>query len=144
MSVMAMLQQLGKTPLRQYHTKTMKICMLAAVLPFIISAAALSQNDAQSTLNATILTQDGVKIADAYVLLHDYQAPGNGLVSGNWETRTQADGSFSVLVEPRCYDLFVSKGAMLPYSQRICVGPGPISKLKIMLRADPHPRLILR
>jgi hypothetical protein len=122
----------------------MKIRILAAVLPFIISAPALSQNDAQSTLNATVLTQDGVKIADAYVLLHDYQAPGHGQISENWETRTQADGSSSVVVEPRCYDLFVSKGAMLPYSQRICVGPQPMSKLKIKLQADPHPRLMLQ
>ena len=129
--------------MRQYHSKTMKICMLA-ILPFIISAPAISQNDAQSTLSGTGHIQDGKIVADAYVLLHDYQTHGHGLVAENWETRTQADGSFSFAVEPRCYDLFVSQAVMLPYSQKICVGPQPVSKLKIKLRPDPHPRLILR
>ena len=50
-----------------------------------------------------------MKIADAYVLLHDYQVPGYGHVSENWETRTQADGTFSMVVEPGCYDLFVER-----------------------------------
>jgi len=118
--------------------------MFAALLPLIVSASALAQSDGHSTLKGTVLTLDGVKIADAYVLLHDYQTGGNSLISENWETQTLADGSFSVVVEPRCYDLFVSKGAMLPYSQRICVGLRSVSKLKIKLHPDPHPRLILK
>jgi hypothetical protein len=120
------------------------MCLLAAILPFVISVPALSQSDRQSTLTATVLTQDDKPIGDAYVLLHDYQISGLGHISENWETRTPTDGSFSFAVEPRCYDLFVSKGAMLPYSQRICLGPQPVSKLRIRLRPDPHPRLILK
>lgn len=118
--------------------------MLAAMLALVISVPARSQNDKPSTLNATVLTQDDRPIAEAYVLLHDYQISGHGIVSENWEARTQADGGFSLVVEAGCYDLFVSKGAMLPYSQRICVGPQPISKLKIKLHPDPHPRLLLK
>jgi hypothetical protein len=122
----------------------MKTRMLAAIFPFVISVAGLSQNDVQSTLKATVLTQEDRPIADVYVLLHDYQISGRGQTSENWETRTQADGSFSFVVEPGCYDLFVSKGAMLPYSQRICVGSQLVSSLRIKLHPDPHPRLILK
>src|SRR5260370_41043121 len=118
--------------------------MLAAILEFVISVPALSQSHKASTLNATVLTRSDAPIADAYVLLHDYQVPGHGNLSENWETRTQEDGSFSFVVEPRCYDLLVSKGAMPPYSQRICVGSQPISKLRIKLRPDPRPRLLLQ
>jgi hypothetical protein len=85
-----------------------------------------------------VTTQDGKAVSDAYVLLHDYQAPGDGYKSENWEMRTQKDGSFALSVEPRCYDLFLSQGAMLPYSRRIFVQS---SVLKIRLKPDPHPRL---
>ena len=118
--------------------------MSAAMLALVISVPVLSQKAKTSTLNATILTQDDRPIADVDVLLHDYQISGHGTVSENWEARTHADGGFSIVAEPRCYDLFVSKGAMLPYSQRICVGPQLISKLKIKLRPDPHPRLLVQ
>ena len=139
-----MFHQLEDMALREYRNRTMKIWMLAAILAGVVSIPALSQNNKASTLNATVLTSSDAPIADAYVLLHDYQVPGHGKVSENWETRTQEDGSFSLVVEPRCYDLFVSKGAMLPYSQRICVGPQPMSKLRIKPRPDPHPRLLVQ
>jgi len=141
---MGILRQLGENGSASVRYSVMKVSILAVILALVISVPALPQSDKASTLNVTVLTQDERAIGDAYVVLHDYQTSGHGNVSENWETRTQADGSFSFVVEPRCYDLFVSKGAMLPYSQRICVGRKPVSKLRIKLHTDPHPRLLLQ
>jgi hypothetical protein len=141
---MEILRQLGENGWARVRYSIMKVSMLAAILALVISVPAVPQSDKASTLNVTVLTQDESPIGDAYVVLHDYQTSGHGNVSENWETRTHADGSFSFMVEPRCYDLFVSQGAMVPYSQRICVGPKPVSKLRIKLHPDPHPRLLLQ
>lgn len=112
----------------------MRIWLLAVLL---VSIPSVSQSD-KSSIQGVVLTQGKKAISDAYVLLHDYQASGAGYNSQNWETRTSADGSFTFSVEPRCYDLFVSKGAMLPYSQRICPQSNTFT---ITLKPDPHPRL---
>jgi len=106
----------------------------------LIPIPLLAQNSTR-TFQVLVVTQDDKAISDAFVLMHDYQSSGHGSTSENWEGRTQGDGSITFSgVEGRCYDVFVSKGAMLPYSQRICVKS---STAKIRLKPDPHPHLSL-
>jgi len=67
----------------------------------------------------------------------DYQS------SHDWQMRTEADGVFSFVLDPGCYDIFVSNAVFLPFSKRICVQAERSPVFKIKLRADPHPRLRL-
>lgn len=110
----------------------------SAFVLLLISVSLPPQNEKPLQFKGTVTTEDGRPIQRAYVLVHDYALGGQGQSSENWETRTLSDGSFTILLEPRCYDIFVSSGAMLPFSQRVCVQP---SSFRIKLRPDPHPHL---
>jgi len=110
-----------------------------AFLWLVMSVPLLPQNEKPFEFKGTVTTENGRPIEGAYVLLHDYAMLGNGYTSENWETRTLADGRFTMSLDPRrCYDIFVSFGAMLPFSQRVCVQP---ATFRIKLKPDPHPHL---
>ena len=104
-----------------------------------------SQGNQSVAVKGAVIREDGTGIKAAFVLLRDYE-PQNpaAYVSDKWETRTEKDGSFSFIVQPGCYDVFVSANALFfPFTQRICIQPQPTPALKIKLKADPHPKLHL-
>jgi hypothetical protein len=120
----------------------MRIFNLTAVLLTSISLPAMAQGNPAATMKGVVAREDGKAVASAFVLVRDYQQTSQGYVSDTWESRTEVDGSFSLVVEPGCYDLFVSANTQfLPFSRRICIQAERSSVLKINLKADPHPLL---
>jgi hypothetical protein len=111
----------------------MRIFVSMAVLLTLCTFPLLSQESKPLTLKGVVVRQDGTGLRDAYVFVRDYQA------GTQWETHTEADGGFSFVVEPGCYDIFISQAGFLPFSQRICVQIKTF--LRLRLEADPHPRL---
>jgi hypothetical protein len=88
-------------------------------------------------LKGRVTNQDGAALRATHVFVRDYQS------GTQWEMQTESDGGFSFVVDPGCYDIFISSGMSLPFSKRICVQAESNSVFKISLRADPHPRLRL-
>ena len=86
------------------------------------------------------MTASGKSVNGAFVLLRDIESPSQEFVSKNWEMQTESDGHFSFVVQPGCYDLFVSSNDSLPFSKRMCV-EAKNSVLEIKLQADRNPRL---
>jgi len=102
----------------------------------------MAQGNPPATMKGVVARGDGKAVAAAFVLVRDYQQTSQGYVADRWETRTEVDGSFSLEVEPGCYDIFVSANTQfLPFSRRICIQAERSSVLKINLKADPHPLL---
>jgi Carboxypeptidase regulatory-like domain len=113
----------------------MKIFVSMAVLLTLCTFPLLSQESKPLTLKGIVARQDGTGLRAAYVFVRDYQA------GTQWEMHTEADGSFSFVVDPGCYDIFISQAIFLPFSQRICVQSESNPIFRVRLRADPHPRL---
>ena len=114
----------------------MRIFVLTVVVLTFAAAPMLSQ-DKPSTLKGIVTREDGAGLRAAYVFLRDYQA------GTQWEMHTEANGGFSFVVDPGCYDIFVSNPMFLPFSKRICIQAESTSVYKLKLRADPHSRLRL-
>ena len=114
---------------------------LALLCVLVLAVPSISQN-APVAVNGVVLTHDGKPIQGAFVLMRNYQQPGGEYVSDRWESRTAADGSFSLAAPRGCYDLFVSASLQfLPLAQRVCV-QRELRGLRIKLKADPHPLLL--
>jgi hypothetical protein len=111
---------------------------------FLLSVAVLQlvgQDNPQATMKG-IVSGEGKPIQSAFVALRDFEQSLQS--SHTWETRTLLDGSFSLLVPPDRYDIFVSANAQfLPMSKRVCVQAAGTAVVRIKLKADPHPRLHL-
>ena len=117
----------------------------AVVLLPLISLSAIGQGQPQAAIKGVVAREDGKPVPHAFILVRDYQEAGQDYIADKWETRTEADGSFSLVLEQRCYDIFVSANAqLLPFSERICFQVQRSPVLKIKLKADPHPRMLLR
>lgn len=115
----------------------MRIFVSVAVLLALCSAPLLSQENKHLTFKGIVTREDGAALRSAHVFLRDYQA------GTQWEMSTEADGRFSFVVDPGCYDIFVSQAMFLPFSRRICLQAESKSIFRLKLRADPHPRLRL-
>jgi hypothetical protein len=113
----------------------MRIATLMAILLILSTAPLLSQGNKPSTLKGIVTREDGAGLRGANVFLRDYQS------GTQWEMHTEADGGFSFVVDPGCYDIFVSNPVFLPFSKRICVQAESSSIFRLKLRADPHLRL---
>ncbi|MGH9495517.1 MAG: hypothetical protein ACRD3B_11005 [Candidatus Sulfotelmatobacter sp.] len=91
---------------------------------------------------------DRKPVKDAIVLVRDYQQLDQSFLSSQWEDKTAADGSFSLVTGTDwrgCYDIFVSANSrFLPFAQRVCLQAEHPQILKIELKADPHPVLLQR
>jgi hypothetical protein len=111
----------------------MKILASATILLTLATVPLLSQENKPSTLKGVVTSEDGAALRATFVFLHDY-------LSHDWEMSTEADGGFSFVLDPGCYDIFVSNAAFLPFSKRICVQGESGSVLRIKVRKDPHPR----
>jgi hypothetical protein len=111
----------------------MKIFVSMLVLLTLCTFPLLSQESNPLTLKGVVVRQDGTGLGAAYVSVRDYQA------GTQREMHTEADGGFSFVVDPGCYDVFISQAVFLPFSQRICVKGKTF--LRLRLSADPHPRL---
>src|SRR3954465_8994204 len=97
--------------------RTMKIVAVLLPLISLFSTAQLPQ----ATMKGIVAREDGRAVIGAFVIVVDYQRAGQEHVSHKWETRTEAGGSFAVVMEPGCYDIFVSGNAQsLPFSRRLC------------------------
>jgi hypothetical protein len=112
----------------------MRILASATILLALGTVPLLSQENKPSTLKGVVTSEDGRALRATFVLLHDYQ-------SHDWETRTEADGGSSFVLDAGCYDIFVSNAVFLPFSKRICVPVENGSVFRIKLRKDPHPQL---
>ena len=122
----------------------MRILVCAVILLTLVPLPLMSQENRPATMKGVVTRQDGSGIKAAFVLVRDYQSPSEGYVASRWETRTETDGSFSFVMQPGCYDIFVSATALfLPFSQRICLQAEHSEVFKIKLNLDPHPRLRL-
>jgi len=120
----------------------MRSIILAVILLTFVATPLMSQGNRPATIKGVVARQDGSGIKGAFVLVRDYQSPSEGYVAQKWETRTETNGSFSFVMEPGCYDIFVSAtGLFLPFSQRICIQAERSGVFKIKLKPDPHPRL---
>jgi hypothetical protein len=118
----------------------MRIVALVCVL---LAVPSISQNEPFG-INGVVLSPDGKPMEGVFVLIRDYQRPGQQCVSDRWEGRTGADGGFSFAAPKGCYDILVSGSfQVLPSAQRVCV-PAQHAALRIKLKADPHPLLLLR
>ena len=118
--------------------------LLAAIMLSAATLPSLSQGNKAQIMRGIVVREDGTGIKAAFVLVRDFGIFSEDYVSDRWETRTEQDGSFSLMIQPGCYDIFVSANALFfPYTQRTCVQPSPSSVFKIKLKADPHPKLRL-
>ena len=111
----------------------MKIFVSMVVVLTLCTFPLLSQESKPLTLKGVVVRQDGTGLRAAYVFVRDYQA------GTQWEMHAEADGGFSFVVHPGCYDVFISQEVFRPFSQRICVQAETFFRLR--LRADPDPRL---
>src|ERR1700749_1209458 len=121
----------------------MRSLKTAVVLLPLFSLSGISQVQPRAAIKGIVAREDGKPVPHAFVLVRDYQEASEDYITDKWDTRTEADGSFSLVLEQRCYDIFVSANAqLLPFSERVCfqVERSPI--LKIKLKADPHPRML--
>jgi hypothetical protein len=115
----------------------------ALIYVLLIGTPSISQNQLPVP-KGLVLEPNGQPIKGAFVLLRDYEQTDAEYVSDRWEGRTAADGSFSFAAPSGCYDLFISANPrFLPLTQRVCVQPER-GGLKIKLKADPHPKLLIR
>ena len=122
----------------------MQTLKIAAVLLPLIPLIAVAQRGPQATMKGIVATEDGKPVPSAFILVRDYQRACQDYVADKWETRTEVDGTFSLVMEQGCYDIFVSANAQfLPFSKRICSQVQRSPVLKIKLKADPHPRMLL-
>ena len=122
----------------------MRSLILAVILLTFAATPLMSQGNRPAPMKGVVTRQDGSGIKGAFVLVRDYQSPSEDYVAQDWETRTETDGSFSFVMDPGCYDIFVSATAQfLPFSQRICIQAERSKLFKIKLNPDPHPRLRL-
>jgi len=117
---------------------SMKILWLPIVL-LVFPIPSRAQDNGALSLRGTV-TASGKSVNGAFVLLRDIESPSQEFVSKNWEMQTESDGHFSFVVQPGCYDLFVSSNDSLPFSKRMCV-EAKNSVLEIKLQADRNPRL---
>ena len=123
----------------------MQTLNLAAVLLTLICVPVMAQDGPTAMMKGVVAREDGKAVAAAFVLVRDYQQTSQDYVANKWETRTEADGSFLLVMEPGCYDIFVSANAQfLPFSRRICIQVERNSVFKINLKPDPHPLLLKR
>ena len=112
------------------------------ILLTLAAAPLMAEGNQQATMHGVVTGKEGRPVQSAFVLVRDYQQSSQD--TQKWETRTAGDGSFSLLMPPGCYDIFVSADVMLlPLSQRICIQADDNSILKIQLKTDPHPRATL-
>jgi|ERR1700677_2841773 hypothetical protein len=88
----------------------MKIFVSMAVLLTLCTFPLLSQESKPLPLKGVVVRQDGTGSRAAYVFVRDYQA------GTQWEMHTEADGGFSFVVHPGCYDVFISQAVFLPFS----------------------------
>src|SRR4051812_27736539 len=114
----------------------MRTLKMAAVLLPLIPLSGVAQRNPQATMTGVVATVDGKPVPSAFILVRDYQRASQDFVSDKWETRTEVDGSFSLVMEQGCYDIFVSANAQfLPFSKRICSQIQRSPVLKIELKA---------
>jgi hypothetical protein len=135
MSDMAMSLRLRDNAVSAGAQSPMRIFVSMAVLLTLCTFPLLSQESKPLTLKGVVVRQDGTGLRAAHVFVRDYQA------GTQWEMYTEADGGFSFVVDPGCYDIFISQAVFLPFSQRICVQAESNPIFRLRLRADPHPRL---
>jgi hypothetical protein len=115
---------------------------LALICILVVAVPSISQNE-HTRINGVVLRPDGRPLEGAFVIVRDFQQTGQGYISDTWQARTATGGSFSFAAPRGCYDIFVSGNTQfLPFAQRRCVQPeGAV--LKIKLKADPHPVLLV-
>jgi len=105
---------------------------------FVLAVALLAAAAPAVTLRGIISSaQDGVPMGRAFILVHDPSASEPEYVARNWELNT-TDGTFSIVLSPGCYDLFVSESWFHPLTERICLPDGDDTNVKIKLKPD-HP-----
>jgi hypothetical protein len=123
----------------------MRTFKIAAVLLPLIPLSGTAQRNPQTTMRGVVTSEDGKPVPSAFILVRDYQQASQDYIAHKWETRTEVNGSFSLVMEQGCYDIFVSANMQfLPFSKRICFEVQRRPVLKIALKADPHPRMLLR
>ena len=115
----------------------------ALIYVLLVAIPTISQ-DEPIGVNGVVLNSDGKPIEGAFVLIRDYRQTGAEYISDRWESRTTAEGDFSFATPRGCYDVFISANPQfLPLAQRVCV-QRELRGLRIRLKADPHPSLLLR
>ena len=105
----------------------------------LFSSTLTLAQDKQS-FHGAVTNSSGAPIANAFVLLRDYQQIDQDHVSSTWQSRTDATGQFTFNVSDGCYDLFVSASLSLPFSGRVCI-PTQGGTYQVKMKPDPHPRL---
>lgn len=122
----------------------MRAFNLVAVFLTLTSLSVMAQGNPPASMKGFVRAKEK-PVASAFILVRDYQQTSQDYVAHKWETRTEADGTFSLVMEPGCYDIFVSANAdFLPFTRRVCFHVERSSIVKINLKADPHPVLHLR
>jgi hypothetical protein len=62
-----------------------------------------------------------------------------------WEGRTDPGGGVAFATPRGCYDILVSATfEFLPFAQRYCMVSSENSSVRVKLKADPHPLLLLQ
>jgi hypothetical protein len=123
----------------------MRTFRIAVILLPLIPLSGIGQRDPQTTINGIVAREDGKAVPSAFILVRDYQRMDQDCVADKWETRTAVDGSVSLVMEQGCYDIFVSANAeLLPFANRICFKVQRSPVLKIKLKTDLRPRMLLR
>jgi Carboxypeptidase regulatory-like domain len=130
MSEMAIKRQLRDNSTNAGIRSPMKIFLSTAVLFVLCTFPLLSQENKPLTLEGSVVRQDGTGLGAAHVFVRDYQA------GTQWEMRTEGGGGFSFVVDPGCYDIFISQAVFLPFFQRVCVHAGSNPIFRLRLRAD--------
>ena len=114
-----------------------------SVLFLLFASPLLSQSSHPVSMKGIVMGA-GKPIAGALIVVHDYQQTNQDHVSSQWEARTEADGSFTFDTGPGCYDILVSANfEFLPRVQRLCLLANHLAALKVTLKKDPRPRLLL-
>lgn len=120
--------------------KGMRTSILGGILVLVFSSVLYAQGN-RSFVMKGIVSGDGNRINAAFVLIRDYQSPAPGYGAGKWQTETESDGTFSVLIQPGCFDIFISATLYTPYSKRFCIEANHPPLFKIKMKKDPHLRL---
>jgi hypothetical protein len=117
----------------------MRAIRLTALFLSLFASPLMSQSRGPATLNGVLTKEDATAIKGAFVLVRDYEKTSQNYVANKWETQTEANGKFSFVLQPGCYDIFISANTyFLPFSRRICIQGERSSMLKVKLKADPQ------
>jgi hypothetical protein len=117
MSDMAMSRRLRDNAVSAGAQSPMRIFVSMAVLLTLCTFPLLSQESKPLTLKGVVVRQDGTGLRAAHVFVRDYQA------GTQWEMYTEADGGFSFVVDPGCYDIFNFTGGISSFfPENMCSG----------------------